>query len=98
MKKTVTKSDFIDAFIKMKRYNTFSYNGKSALFNYLEQLEAETDTEIELDVIAICCQYTEYENISEYNKVYDTNCETIEEIEEHTTVIRIDDSFIIKDY
>ena len=59
MKTTVTFCDFCDAFCKSDRNNTFSYDGKKALFDYLEDLEQSTGEEIELDVIALCCDYDE---------------------------------------
>lgn len=59
MKQSVNFSEFVDAFRAHGRQDQFSYEGKRALFDYLEQLEEDTGTEIELDVIALCCEYTE---------------------------------------
>lgn len=59
MKTTVNFSDFCDAFRKFDRDNNFSYAGKRALFDYLEEYEQSTGEEIELDVIALCCDYEE---------------------------------------
>jgi len=70
MKQSMNFHDFCDAFRAMDRANQFSYAGKQALFEYLEQYEAETGEEIELDVIALCCEWTEssWEEIAEdYN-------------------------------
>jgi hypothetical protein len=39
----------------MGRVNQFSYEGLGALFDYME----EADPNAELDVIALCCDYTE---------------------------------------
>ena len=75
MKKTVWENEFIDAFEEMGRGNNFSYEGKKALYNYLEDYEEQTGEEIELDIIAICCEYTEYENIEEFNDNYGKDCE-----------------------
>ena len=65
MKQTITQSDFHDAFIRMDRKENFSWEARELLFDYFEEL----DENMELDVIAICCEY--YENdldtvISEY--------------------------------
>jgi hypothetical protein len=67
MKQTVNFSDFFDAFRSMGRENQFSYEGKRVLFDYLESLEEDTAEEIELDVIAFCCEYYEssYEDIAQ---------------------------------
>lgn len=59
MKTAVSKSDFIDAFRAYGRENQFSYNGFCALFDWYEELEAGTGEDIELDVIAICCDWSE---------------------------------------
>ena len=59
MKTTVTKSDFRDAFRTMGRTDQFSYEGLGVLFDYLESYEEDTGEEIELDVIALCCDYYE---------------------------------------
>ena len=100
MKTTINNSDFHDAFKSYNREDNFSWEGLDALFSYLESYEEDTGTEIELDVIAICCEYTKYENIAEFNSNYGKECETLEDIEEFTTVIKIEntDRFIIQDF
>ena len=59
MKQTVNLQDFRDAFYKMDRKDNFSYEGLEVLFNYIEEVEQYTGKEIELDVIALCCEYAE---------------------------------------
>jgi hypothetical protein len=59
MKTTVNNSQFHDAFHRAGRGNQFSYEGLDILFGYLEQLEDDTGSEIELDVIGLCCEYSE---------------------------------------
>ena len=68
--------EFCDAFRDMDRNENFSYAGKRVLFQYLESLSEDTGSDIELDVIALCCEY--YENdidtiISEYRIDIDTD-------------------------
>jgi hypothetical protein len=99
MKSTVNESQFIDAFTKMNRENNFSYEGRKALFEYLEQYEQDTGEEVELDVIALCCEYSEYENLAEFQKDYGKEYESMKDIEDATQVIKIDDeSFIIQQF
>jgi hypothetical protein len=59
MKTTVSKYDFERAFADADRKENFSYEGLAVLFDYLEELEDSTGQELELDVIALCCDYTE---------------------------------------
>ncbi|TET79942.1 MAG: hypothetical protein E3J41_00560 [Candidatus Cloacimonadota bacterium] len=98
MKQTITKSQFIDQF-KSLRPDNFSYAGLNALFDYLEQYEEDCEEEWELDIIAICCEYTEWNDIEEFNRAYDLHCEYLQDVEEHTVVIEIDsEAFITIDF
>ena len=66
MKQTVSESMFRDAFLMSnERKETFSYEGLTALYNYLTELEDGCSEEMELDVIALCCEYTEYKSADE---------------------------------
>jgi len=59
MKQSIGFCGFCDAFRDMDRNENFSYEGKRILFDFLEQYEDDTGEEIELDVIALCCDYSE---------------------------------------
>lgn len=59
MKTTINVYDFRDAFRAMDRKENFTYEGLGILFEYLEQYEEDTGEEMELDVIAICCDFSE---------------------------------------
>lgn len=97
MKTTVNFSEFCDAF--QIRKESFTYEGKKALFDYLEELEESIGEEIELDVIDLCCSYTEYENLKDFQQDYSEDYQTLDSIEEATTVIRInDEAFIIQSF
>jgi hypothetical protein len=97
MKEYVSESEFIDRFRQMDRKENFSYEGRKALFEYFEQLEEDLGEEIEFDCIAICCEYTEYDSLRDFQREYGNEYKSIEDIEEQTTVIMVDDeSFIIQ--
>ena len=69
MKQTVNFYEFRRAFQDIRPDN-FSAAGLSALFDYLEQYEEGTGEDLELDVIALCCDFSEdwADNIaSDYN-------------------------------
>lgn len=59
MYRTIDFSDFTAAFRDYGRANQFSEDGLRLTFDYIEQIEAETGEQVELDVIAICCDYAE---------------------------------------
>jgi len=96
---TVSQYDFVDAF-KSLRPNNFSYEGLLALFDWFEMLEEDCDQKIELDVIAICCDFSEYENLKEFQNDYGDEYESLEDIENSTTLIKIEDEegFIIQQF
>lgn len=58
----VTSAMFADAFRRMGREDQFSREALEALFNYLEEYEQDTGEDLELDVIGLCCDFTEYES------------------------------------
>jgi len=102
MIQTITKSDFTTAFHRMGRGNNFTYEGLSALYDYLEDYEDSTGEQIELDVIAFCCEYNEYESLEEFQEDYGEDYKSLEDIEDRTILIPLDDkkdgltSFIIQ--
>jgi len=88
MIENVTQSEFVDRFIKIDRENNFTYWGRVALYEYLVDYEESCETQIEFDPIALCCEFTEYKNLEEFNLDYDTPY-TMEQIRDNTQVIEI---------
>ena len=91
--------EFERAFINMDRGNQFSYEGLKSLFEYLEEYEEATGTELDLDVIAFCCEYAEYDTLKDFQADYGEEYESLEAISNETTLIIInDESFIIQQF
>lgn len=87
MIKTISFYDFQDAFNNSDSYrNSFTYDAQKALFDYIETLEEETDTPIELDIVALACHYSEYPDLTTLQSDYD-NIESFDDLESRTTVI-----------
>ncbi|PCI28944.1 hypothetical protein COB55_03135 [Candidatus Wolfebacteria bacterium] len=82
MKITVTEKIFRDAFIRPTK---FSYDGLTKLFNYYDQFDYES--EVELDVIAICREWQEL-TLEEMKDQFDM---TLEEFKEKTEIIETND-------
>tara|TARA_R110002096_G_scaffold323614_1_gene517796 strand:+ start:904 stop:1215 length:312 start_codon:yes stop_codon:yes gene_type:complete len=92
MKEYVDEYRFRDRFLQSSNYkNNFSYEGLTALFEYFEELEDDCDKELEFDMIAICCEYTEYDGIEDFNEQYSHEKDgyTLDDIREETVVIEI---------
>jgi hypothetical protein len=68
MIQTITQSDFTSAFHHMGRGEQFSHSALLLLYDFFE----EVDPEMELDVIAICCDFDEL-HYSDIIKQYDTD-------------------------
>ena len=90
MKQTVSLYEFINAFHGTQYENNFTYEGLKALYTYLDELEEETGEELELDIVALCCDFSEYESLEEFRENYSSDYETMEDIENKTTVVYVD--------
>jgi hypothetical protein len=78
-------SDFVDQFDKMGRKDQYSINALRELYDYYndDDFLAVGDNFYELDVVGICCDWTEY-NKQEFLKYFDISLEDycIESIED----------------
>jgi len=70
------ESLFIQRFENMGRVETddkggnFTYKGLRFLFEYLDETYDE-ENPLKLDVISLCCDFSEYKNFKEYKADYD---------------------------
>lgn len=110
MKQTINRSQFIDAFNAIRPDN-FSYAGLCALFEYIEDQERDLGEEYELGVIALCCEFSEYESAiiaAEYmggdfvwgdaSDVEERENEALEYLQDRTQVLEFDGGIIIQDF
>ena len=89
MKTTVTYYEFRDTF-NYVRPDNFSSNALIALSEYIEELEEDCGIEIEFDVIALCCDYVEYECWEDFWAEYDKEDFPDEDtLRDHTTFISV---------
>ena len=97
MKDTVTEYQFVDTMAQ--KQHGFSYEGAKALFQYFEQYEQDIGEEMEFDPVTIRCDFDEYENLKAIQENYQ-DIETLEDLQNHTTVIEIpnSDRLIIQAY
>ena len=107
MKTILTTGDIAKALIHDENAN-WSRAGAFALAEYLEQLEEECSPltigglEMELDIIALRCEYSEYDSAitaaSCYTPEFSTEKDAIEYLEDHTSVIQFEGGVIIQDF
>ena len=92
MKTTVYFSDFCDYFRKIRPDN-FSYQGLRILFDYLEEI----DEDFELDVIGLCCDFSEsnYIDIADvYNIEIDINEDEEKQIQQVIDFLQSEGAYI----
>lgn len=94
MYQNVGFSQFCDSFSDSYKDN-FSFAGKRALYDYLEEYEREAGEDIELDAIALCCDYTEYKDMTELQQDY-PEIESMSDLQDNTTVLEFDSGIIVQ--
>ncbi len=87
VKKYISEAEFIDAFLKSQYKNNYSIEWLRVLYEYLE----ESDFEFDLDIVAVACDWTEF-NISDIEKYYWMDLETLKE---HTQVLETENTAVI---
>lgn len=106
MKQTVNFNSFVDAFNNAGRQDNFSYEALQAMFEYITDYEQDSGEEIELDVIAICCDWSEESpkdiaesygilNEDEYEDESDIQDTVLEYLEYYTNAIALDNGNIV---
>jgi len=101
LKKTIDLYEFRKEFEDYDRADNFSYAALDALYDYFEELEDDTGEQIELDVIGICCDYTEYASLQEFREEqgYDEeDYPDMDSLRDCTEVIEFDGGFIVQDF
>lgn len=83
----VNSDMFVDAFRHMGCENNFSREALEALFEYIENYEEDTGIRVELDVIGLCCEFTEYEKAitaaADYGFTSELEAEDYEDVESY---------------
>ena len=59
MKKTINLHNFVSAFTEMGRYDQFSLDALKIIYKYITDYEEKSGQVMQLDVIAICCEFVE---------------------------------------
>jgi hypothetical protein len=91
MKQTINFNQFVDAFNNAGRQDQFSYEALRAIFGYIEDYEQDSGEEIELDVIAICCDWSE-ESPKDIAESYDVDLSNADESDDESV------KWIVQDY
>ena len=101
MKKTISRGDFVDAFERYGRAEQLGgYYALNILFAYLEAWEEDAGEELELDVLALCSEWSYYEDgLAEYNLEHSTTYRDIPHLERDYVVLEVekDGAILVQD-
>jgi len=110
MKKTLTTYEIGHELLQDSNAN-WSRAGAFALAEWLENYEEKTEEELELDVVAIRCDFSEFESAQEAAENYgwepsrdieedgqECDAEALHWLENRTSVIEFDGGVIIQDF
>lgn len=105
MYQSINVYDFRDAFSRMGRQDQFSYKALGWLFDHMEEYEDQTGEKVELDVIALCCDYNEdkWLDVARNYGIDISDCADDEEIRDRildhlndeTLVVNYDDDVVL---
>ena len=102
MKTTVSSHSFVEAFRACGRENQFTRAALFALFDYLESYEEDCGVELELDPVAICCEWAEYESAVEaaesYGREFSDESDALDWLREQTQVIEFQSGILIQQF
>jgi len=100
MKTIVSEYQFVDSFRLCGRDTQFSVNARRALFEHFEQVEEDSDTELTLDPVGICCEFAEHSSAisasKEYGQNFETESEALNWLREQTQVVEFDGGIVIQ--
>lgn len=72
----------------------WSFEGGLAMAEWLQELAAQEGKPIELDIVALRCDYSEYKDLAAVQAEY-SDIEDMEDLQEATTVIEFDGGLIV---
>ena len=111
MKITINEAMFKDQFRLHGRKDQFSSEGLTALYKHLEEaFDEDSENGYVLDVISLCCDFSEYDNALDaglnYNRLLNDGSSTEDEKEknaleflrDNTLVITFEGGIIIQDF
>ena len=88
-----------DEFRHFERGEQFSRQGFDALFEYLDEFSEDIGEDIQLDVIALCCEWSEYASSKEACDQYSDDIQTLDDLNDHTLILFLDNGgLMVRDF
>lgn len=98
MKRTLTTSEIVDLLLSDENAN-WTLDGARTLAEWYEELECDSDEEMEFDRVAIRCQWNEFDSFAEIREHYKkssnekyTDEEFLEWLEDESTILKLENN------
>jgi len=79
-----------------QRRSHFSRPALRALYEYLDEASNDMGEDIELDVVGICCEWSEYKDIEAVKEDYEI--EGLSDLQDSTTVVEFDGGLLVHEF
>lgn len=96
MRITLSHSQAMDILLA-DEYAHWTYDEADALVSYYEEYEEEMDDKIDMDAIAIRCEWTAYKDMDEIKGNW-TDIKDLEDLRDHTQVIEYDNGILVSEF
>ena len=94
----ITHDQFRQMFAEAGRAENFTPAALWALYDYFQEL-ADDGEPIEIYPASICCEFTEFESLAEFNNAYPGDFASIEDISGATAIIMVaNGNFVIENF
>lgn len=98
MLKRITEDDFHAMFISSDMgHSKFSMLGRTALFEYFEEMEDASGTQMIINVVEVCCDWAEYDSVHNYNECYGTEHRDWDDVRADAEVILVQPASLVDD-
>jgi hypothetical protein len=97
MNKITNGHEFVAEFAQWsERKDQFSRAALCALYGYLDELSDDIGEDIELDVVGLCCEWSEYKDIEAVKEDYEI--EGLSDLQDSTTVVEFDGGLLVHEF
>ena len=96
IQRITSANQFVDEFKSWpQRKNQFTTHALVALYKYYEELSDDMGEDIEIDVVGICCDWSEYKSLESYCEDYGAEFDSIDNLRNETQVIEFDGGILV---
>ena len=79
-----------------QRRSHFSRPALHALYEYLDEASNDIGEDIELDVVGMCCEWSEYKDIEAVKEDYEIK--NLSDLQDSTTVVEFDGGLLVQEF